>query len=79
MGPSEVKRCPKCGGEMISALLSTQKKLRLETDLKRRLVRLYIGGWALAKGSFYGIVPFCCKNCGYIEFFKEKKGKLATN
>jgi len=75
MCESEVKKCPKCGGTMMSSTLSSKEKVRLETDLRRRLVRLYIGGWALRKrdGHWDKIQPYYCKSCGYIELYKEKK------
>lgn len=77
MSEREVRKCPKCGGIMTPGILSTKEKLHLETDLRRRLVRLYIGGWVLRRGDLYGdkIIPFCCKNCGYIELYKETKEK----
>jgi predicted nucleic-acid-binding Zn-ribbon protein len=75
MSENQVKRCPKCGGIMMPGILSTKKKQRSETDFGRRLVRLFVGGWALRKGDFQGdkIIPFCCKSCGYVELYKEMK------
>jgi predicted nucleic-acid-binding Zn-ribbon protein len=58
---SEVKKCPKCNGEM---------------ERGKRLVSY--GGVTLAKkGDFFGdkITPFYCKNCGFIELYKEMKEK----
>jgi len=57
--PNSVKKCPKCSGEM---------------EKGRRIT----GYWAIAirftkkddlfKGDM--IIPFYCKNCGYIELYK---------
>jgi len=58
---SEVKKCPKCGGEMVSG---------------EALVGWGYWGFRLKKtGDMVGdkIVAFYCKNCGYIEFYKEIK------
>jgi predicted nucleic-acid-binding Zn-ribbon protein len=58
---SEVKKCPKCSGEMEQG--------------KRIVVG---GGITFAKrGDLIGdkIIPFYCKNCGFIEIYKEMKGK----
>ena len=73
----DVKKCPKCGGVMRLGILSTKERVRLETDLRRRWIRLYVGGWALGKGDLYSdmIVPFHCENCGYIELYKKMKQK----
>lgn len=76
MSEKEVKKCPKCGGTMMLGILSTKEKVRSEIDLERRLLRLFVGGWALRKGDLRSdkIIPFYCKNCGYIELYKEMKG-----
>jgi len=58
---SEVKKCPKCGGEMA---------------LGEALVGYGVWGFRLKKpGDYVGdrIVPYWCKKCGYIEFYKEMK------
>jgi len=59
MSESEVKNCPKCGGEV-----ETGRRLVSFTEIT--LVK---------EGQYVGdrILPLCCKNCGYIEFYKEKK------
>jgi len=62
---SEVQKCPKCGGEMAEA-----SRLVAHTRL--------LAGVSLAKkGDILGdrIIPYYCKNCGYIEFYKEMKGR----
>jgi len=57
---SEVRKCPKCGGEMEKGRIFTY------------------GGISFAKkGDWFGdkIIPYYCKNCGYIEIYKEMKEK----
>jgi ribosomal protein S27AE len=73
----EVKKCPKCGGIMMLGLLSMKERVRSEIDLGRRWVRFFAGGWALGKGDLYSdpIIPYHCKNCGYIELYKRLKKK----
>ena len=75
MSEKEVKKCPKCGGIMMLGLLSMKERVRLETDLGRRWLRLFAGGWALGKGDLYSdtIIPYHCKKCGYIELYKKLK------
>jgi len=77
MSGSEVKKCPKCSGAMIPRVLSTKEKVRLETDWRRKYIRLCVGGWALRERDVYWdqVIPFCCKECGYIELYKELKEK----
>jgi ribosomal protein S27AE len=56
---SDTKKCPKCGGEMAEGALSSYPdRFRL-----------------LNPGDWHGdiIQVFYCKNCGYIEFYKEIK------
>jgi predicted nucleic-acid-binding Zn-ribbon protein len=52
------RKCPKCGSQMEKG--SSLGSLAGTTILK--------------KGDFVGdkIIPFYCKNCGYIELFIEK-------
>ena len=59
MSKSEVKKCPKRGGEMVEG---------------KRLVG-YVRISLAKKGDVFGdnIIPFYCKNCGYIELYKEKR------
>ena len=56
---SEVKKCPKCGGKM---------------EEGRRLYAAS-GVTFAKKGDMFGdrIIPYYCRNCGYIELFKEMK------
>lgn len=55
---SEVKKCPKCGGEMEKA---------------GRMVSMSGGGMTFAKRDFMAnlIIPFYCKKCGYIELYRK--------
>jgi predicted RNA-binding Zn-ribbon protein involved in translation (DUF1610 family) len=59
------KNCPKCGGQM-------EKGSTLGTLAGRPGP---LGGTTIVKkGDWVGdkIIPFYCKNCGYIELFIEK-------
>jgi hypothetical protein len=62
---------------MILGLLSMKERVRFEIDLGRRWVRLFAGGWALGKEGLRSdmIVPYHCKNCGYIELYKKLRKK----
>jgi len=56
---SDVKKCPKCSGEMVRG-----SRLVSYTEV------------TLAKeGNYVGdtITPFVCKNCRYIELYREIK------
>jgi len=61
MSESEVKQCPKCGGEMGEGK--------------------YVSGYGAARlvkhRDLRGdkIIPFYCKNCGFIELYKKMKKK----
>jgi predicted nucleic-acid-binding Zn-ribbon protein len=57
---NEVKKCPKCGGEMeIGYLNNAHNWIRGKSLLK-----------LLAGPRIYA---FACKNCSYVEFYLEKK------
>jgi predicted nucleic-acid-binding Zn-ribbon protein len=61
MNESDVKKCPKCGGEMEIGYLSRAP--------------FWLRGKSMYK---FGVNPpriygFACKNCGYVEFYLEKK------
>ena len=67
MSENEAKKCPKCGGKVeraeslyTSLFLIDSKAVVLETSKSR-----------------FGekIIPFFCKNCGYMELYKELKEK----
>lgn len=57
---SKVKKCPKCGEEMEKGK--------------------YVAGYGATRLVKYGdlrgdkIIPFYCKNCGYIELYRKMKG-----
>jgi len=60
---SEVKKCPKCGGEMVEAgRLVAHTRVLTDVSLAK-------------KGDVIGdrIIPYYCRTCGYIEFYKEMK------
>jgi predicted nucleic-acid-binding Zn-ribbon protein len=54
----EVKKCPKCGEKMNLGQTGAQGEMRIRKP-----------------GDVYGdvIVPFCCPNCGFVEWYIEKK------
>jgi predicted Zn-ribbon and HTH transcriptional regulator len=57
---SEVKKCPKCRGEMIQSefLKNLPKVLVLSREGRR---------------SFDRVIPTYCKKCGFMELYKEAK------
>jgi predicted nucleic-acid-binding Zn-ribbon protein len=59
---SEVKKCPECGGEM------EQGDYLREVTGPVRLIKY---------GDFRGdkVIPFYCKNCGFIKLYREMKEK----
>jgi predicted nucleic-acid-binding Zn-ribbon protein len=59
MGRSEVKKCPKCDGEMKNDL-----RLVSYTEITVAKENQPVGDY---------IDVFMCMNCGYIELYKEKK------
>ena len=61
---SEVKKCPKCGGDIV------------EGDRLVAHTRVLAGVSLAKKGDILGdrIIPYYCEKCGYIEFYKEMKG-----
>jgi len=70
MGEGEVKKCPKCGGEM-------EKGARLTFHGRWPIPEAV----TLAKeGDFYGdkIIPFYCRNCWYIELCKTPSAPEAV-
>ena len=54
-------KCPKCGSQLEKGSLGYSGRTALPFTI-------------LKKGDFVGdkIIPFYCKNCGYIELFSEK-------
>ena len=61
---SEVKKCPKCAGEM-------EKGSKLVGEHSLLSVRFAKKGDALGDQ----IIPFFCKSCGFIEIYKGMTGK----
>jgi len=62
---TETKKCPKCGSEMVSVFsLDSYGEVRIKKV-----------------GDLYGdhVIPFNCKQCGYIELYNEKYMKQQTN
>jgi len=60
MSGKEVKKCPKCGGVM-------EKGRRLQSYGP---VRFWKKGDILLGDK---MIPFYCKNCGYVELYKKMK------
>jgi predicted nucleic-acid-binding Zn-ribbon protein len=58
MNEKEAKKCPKCGDEMTSIG-------RLSDGHAAVMLSDGLFSW---KGK---VIPFCCRNCGYIEPYKE--------
>jgi len=57
---SDVKKCPKCGGEMEIGHLSSAYYWRHGKSM-----------WTTEIGE--RVFAYKCKNCGYIELYKEMK------
>ena len=60
---SEVKKCPKCNREMIKG---SKENLGINFACTRRELNLEVP-------QLVKIQPYYCKNCGYIEFYRETK------
>jgi predicted Zn-ribbon and HTH transcriptional regulator len=59
---NKVKKCPKCNGEMVQGeFLKNLPKVVVFSKEGRR--------------SLDKVIPFYCKNCGFIEIYKEMKEK----
>lgn len=58
MREKEVMKCPKCGGEMAEGTIATH----------------YVGFRIRKSGDWFGdgVIPFYCKECGYIELYKAR-------
>jgi predicted nucleic-acid-binding Zn-ribbon protein len=59
MNENEVKKCPKCSGEMEIGFLSNAPRWTRGTSIWQ------IGGPR--------VFAFKCRNCGYVELYAEKK------
>jgi predicted nucleic-acid-binding Zn-ribbon protein len=62
---SEVKKCPKCGGEMVQG--------EFLKNLPKIIVSPKNGPW-----SFDKVIPTYCKKCGFMEIYKEMKEKKSA-
>ena len=61
---TEVKKCPKCNEKMVRGSDQTlDDAFRCTRPLDPKMLEQYV----------YKIQPHTCENCGYIEFYKEKK------
>ena len=58
---SEVKKCPKCGGDMEKGYLFSAGWVRGEPSF----------GWGFPEGK--GIIAYRCKSCAYLEFYTREK------
>ena len=63
---SEAKKCPKCGGEMEMRFLAG-------FGYASKLLSVSDGTWLPGKRE--KVIAFACKECGFIELFKEMKEK----
>jgi len=65
MSEREVKKCPKCGEEMEEGRSLNTRYLLGSLDVS----------FTRKKTFWWGdkIIPFYCKNCGFIELYKEMK------
>ena len=67
MSEREVKKCPKCNGQMTEAhRLVAHTRLLASISLAK-------------KGDIIGdrIIPFYCKNCDYVELYKESSKRTS--
>jgi predicted nucleic-acid-binding Zn-ribbon protein len=58
LSESEVKKCPKCGGEMEEGFLPGAPRWKCGKPL------FGIGG--------YRLIGYRCKNCGFVEFYAKE-------
>lgn len=59
---SEVKNCPKCGGEMVEG--EFMKNIPKVTIVPKK-----------GRKRYDRVIPTYCKKCGFIEIYKEMKEK----
>jgi predicted RNA-binding Zn-ribbon protein involved in translation (DUF1610 family) len=62
---SDVKKCPKCGGEMIRGSNENLGRNFACTRSEPKPEELRVGK----------VLSYCCRNCGYVGFYKEMKEK----
>jgi len=62
---SEVKKCPRCGGEMEKGdcLFGYGGSVKLQYFSKEK------------QPLQDSVIPFYCRNCGYLEFYRAMKEK----
>jgi len=62
---SEVKKCPKCNGEMVQGefLKNLPKVVVFSKD---------------GRQFFEKVIPSYCKKCGFMEIYKEMKEEIET-
>jgi predicted nucleic-acid-binding Zn-ribbon protein len=62
MGETDVKKCPKCGGRMLSGSdQDLDDAFRCTRPKPKKLERLG-----------FRVISHVCENCGFIEFYKER-------
>jgi predicted nucleic-acid-binding Zn-ribbon protein len=60
---SEVKKCPKCNGEMVQGeFLKNLPKVVVFSKQSQR--------------SFDKVIPYYCKKCGFMEIYKVMKQEI---
>jgi predicted Zn-ribbon and HTH transcriptional regulator len=62
---SEVKKCPKCNGEMVQGgfLKNLPKVIVFPKESRRSLNR---------------VIPTYCRECGFVEIYKEVKEQIES-
>ena len=61
---NEAKTCPKCKGTMVTGSdQNLNDNFRCTRPLPESQKRRQLD---------YKVQPYCCEDCGYIEFYKEK-------
>ena len=63
--------CTKCGGEMIRGRLYTVAQERTTPEKQFG----YVNWEAANEKKFDGLFAYRCNNCGYIEYYAERKTK----
>jgi len=60
---SEVKKCPKCNGEMVRG------------EFLKNLPKVVVFPME-GRRSFDKVIPIYCKKCGFMEIYKEMKEEI---
>jgi predicted nucleic-acid-binding Zn-ribbon protein len=66
MNETEVKKCPKCGGEMKKGYVRATGAVLYPVHFAEKIS--FWGG-----GNDKNTCAFACKTCGYLEFYIDKK------